>query len=329
MVIDELKDWHIEKSKELIVELTYRFARNQTSEVEKIAPASKTTAILTRNGKLVTTEIPISSTATSRLLAQDAAQDEARSLSFSQTSDRRHMGVSESAEASQRAPYLPWGLPPAGHPSPYYTSPYISQITPSSTLLQHTRTSQLVAELASRNALNHSRSVSRSVSRAPFGPDPTRYSSPVEGDMEEYIEWQKKRSGPRDQIPLEDAKNSLLDKLYSKDVIQGWKGDENEEKWEKLDIPAGLGRRLARDVGKWGREKADLKPNNAQNIARLPRSHGVGLQSTRGKILRSVEESDSLPDRQPDGYEAFHSEDDLNLTLIDNDGEIDLEILEE
>ncbi|MCJ1279583.1 hypothetical protein MMC21_007407, partial [Puttea exsequens] len=106
----------------------------------------------------------------------------------------------------------------------------------------------LLAELASRNALNYNRSISRSVSCAPSGPDPTRYSSPIEGDIEEYIEWQKRRSSPRDQIPLEEAKNNLLDKLYSTDIIQGWKGDENEEKWEKLGIPAGLGRRLARDV---------------------------------------------------------------------------------
>ncbi|MCJ1277193.1 hypothetical protein MMC21_005003 [Puttea exsequens] len=381
MVLEELQNWHNEKRKELVVELTYRFARNQTREIGKTTSVPKTTAILTRNGKLTTTKIPTSSTATARLLAQDAAQNEAdpsltirrqiaetweckktscdnhgqqcwigkngghlpilnqdiyrwsaaistdisgrltateppTSIKLKFEKDLRNQGrrdrkktISESAETPQQAPQLPWGMPPAGHHLPHYIPPYIPQLSPPSTSLQHTRTSQLLAELASRNALYYNRSISRSVSCAPSGPDLTRYSSLIEGDIEEYIKWQK-RSSPRDQIPLEEAKNNLLDKLYSTDIIQGWKGDENEEKWEKLGIPAGLGRRLARDVGPMGWESS--QPG--------------------AKILRSVEHLDSPPDRQPDGqldrYKAFRGEDDQDdqdLTQIEIEDELDFE----
>ena len=77
MVLEELQDWYNKKRRELVVELIYRFARNQTGEIKKTTSVPKTTAILTRNNKLTTTEIPTSNTATARLLAQDAAQDEA------------------------------------------------------------------------------------------------------------------------------------------------------------------------------------------------------------------------------------------------------------
>ena len=116
--------------------------------------------------------------------------------------------------------------------------------------------------------MNPQRSVRRAFSRdgtfaseRPRGPtiapvaSEQRGSSPVHVDLEEFIDDLKLKATPHDRRALENAKNKLLNRHYRSHHIQRWKGDEYEDKWEKLGISPGIGRELADNVGAFERRK--------------------------------------------------------------------------
>jgi len=70
----------------------------------------------------------------------------------------------------------------------------------------------------------------------------------VEGSLPEFIEWMKELK-PKYTKDFDNARDVLIDRGYTTDIIQQWKGDD--DKWGKL-LPGKTGIRLqlARHVGK-------------------------------------------------------------------------------
>lgn len=86
-------------------------------------------------------------------------------------------------------------------------------------------------------------------------------SSPVEtGDLSDYIHWQISRS-PKDKKAYLKALQILESWYYNLQTIQGWKGLDHEDKWEKLGIEPGIGIRIARDLSKWAKLSSKIVPD--------------------------------------------------------------------
>lgn len=194
------------------------------------------------------------------------------------------------------ASYAPgWGQPP----TTYVLPPPVQPMAPPP--LSSIRTSQLEAELHVRKTLERRESVfyrqpSRSRSSTTFATSPPlRGSSPVDGDVAEYIEWIKPKLHPRDEDTLEDAKNKLLDKGYTTRDVHGWKDDTFEHKWRSWRLCLELAVHslvLSANLGV-KRSKSKLKVSLALGISRTflqevrwpqlptdqtPQGLGLGLQ---------------------------------------------------
>lgn len=189
------------------------------------------------------------------------------------------------------------------------------------------RTHQLEAELDSRRvlerrleqreSLSHPRS-SRSTTRGFATSPPNRGSSPVDGDIADFIEWTKPRLHPRENMNLEDAKRKLLDKSYTTRHVQEWQGEAYEHKWEKLEIKPGIGRELARHVGQFGREKRQNQAITTTSSRRLPKASAGGSLASptyipdspaRNRVINSIESDDYLHDGQGGDYGGSYSGD--------------------
>ena len=210
-----------------------------------------------------------------------------------------------------------FGQPPPLYPYGYGFQPLISG--PQS--LRDTRTSDLIKELRSRDVdpfettTRPPHSISRSVT-AISGLSSYRNSSPVEGELAEFVGWLSKKH-PEYIIGYEEAKDELMDQGYTIDIIQAWKNDEHEEQWRKLGIRPGIGRQFARNVGKWGRERQVQTTPHVGGLGRtLPLSPPRQPLASRpqqtsykqGHIIPSVETKayeDETQDDDPDTYDLY------------------------
>lgn len=209
-----------------------------------------------------------------------------------------------------------WGAPPAPYSS-YGAYGYMPPPPPPTPLpnLSLFRTSALEAEIYVRKPSRHrERSVTRESSRSMtrfVTPSPAlRGSSPVDGDIAEYVDWIKPKMHDRYIRQLEDAKQKLLDEGYTTRDVQGWKGDDYEHKWKSLEIPPGIGRSLARSVAQFGREREQVQgPGHigSRQISRLPERPSPGRNrqrmrtsasrppaSTEGRVIESIESDNGV-----------------------------------
>lgn len=151
-------------------------------------------------------------------------------------------------------PYLPYGRPFASPIQLPPTLPYT---------LQNVRTSELQKELEeraqelsglqSRSMTTPIRASRTSRPSATPGRQVDLRSSPVEGDLADFIEWIKKRRPRNETADYDDAYNKLMDEGLTTDLIQEWKS--NRDPWVALDIKYGISIHLARGVSRWGRER--------------------------------------------------------------------------
>jgi hypothetical protein len=160
------------------------------------------------------------------------------------------------------------------------------------------RTSDLIEKLHARGAAGTTtrrpHSISRSVIVTP-GLLSYRNSSPVEGELAEFIGWLCARH-PEFTEAYKKALDTLMEEGYTTDIIQAWKNDEHEAQWRKLGIKPGIGRRLARNISKWGHEKQARR-----FLARPQQSY-----KKQGHIIPSIETKaceDGTQDDDPGLYE--------------------------
>ena len=115
-----------------------------------------------------------------------------------------------------------------------------------------------------------------------------------------------------DQSVLEDAGQKLLDRHYKSHHIQKWKGNEYEERSERLAIEPGIGRDLADNIGAFGRRK-----QQAHALTHI-HSPAVSTSRTSKPVLDSIED-ESLGHRQQqeEEEEEFEGEFDLNETIFE------------
>lgn len=162
-------------------------------------------------------------------------------------------------------------------------------------------------------------------------------SSPVEGDLVDYIEWLKRRK-PLYLDDLDDALNKLLDGGFSTELIQDWKGHDDEN-WKTLHIKPGIGAQIARYISQWGRERQGIIPSARVSIAlptrtsprrlRVSSRHPVGASKpprNRSPIRPSVpyKSGTVLTSVERESGEAFEHEIDLGYARqhdYDLDGE--------
>ncbi len=84
---------------------------------------------------------------------------------------------------------------------------------------------------------------------------PVRPSSPVQGDdLRDYISWHVSRVSSTRARPFWHAFDELDARYYDLQTIQSWK-ERDESHWKSLNIPAGIGIQLARDVSKYARSR--------------------------------------------------------------------------
>ena len=84
---------------------------------------------------------------------------------------------------------------------------------------------------------------------------PVRPSSPVQGDdLRDYIFWHVFRVSSTRARPFWHAFDELNARYYDLQTIQSWK-ERDESHWKSLNIPAGIGIQLARDVSKYARSR--------------------------------------------------------------------------
>ena len=92
----------------------------------------------------------------------------------------------------------------------------------------------------------------------PFCPEVELRSSPVQEDLEEYIQWHIQRQ-PRKSVAFKDAFDKLDAAGYNVQAIQTWKGDAYENKWKDLEIPIRIDFQLARDASKFHKDNMETK----------------------------------------------------------------------
>jgi hypothetical protein len=166
------------------------------------------------------------------------------------------------------------------------------------------RTSDLIQELQARGAAGITTRRPRSTSRSAPGLPPHRDSSPVEGELAEFIGWLGARH-PEFTDAYQKALDTLIDEGYTTDIIQAWKNDEHEEQWRKLGVKPGIGRQLARNISKWGRERQVRR----KRLLSPPRRFSARPYSARpqqGHIIPSGGETaceDETQDDNPGLYE--------------------------
>ena len=219
------------------------------------------------------------------------------------------------------AGYTGWGPSTPAYGGCGYGLPTAPPMAPPP--LQSIRTSQLEAELNTRGSLqlrerSSTRQISRSATRDIGASPPLRDSSPVDGDIAEYIDWIKPKLHPSTEYDLDDAMNKLLDEQHTTRDVQGWKCDEFEYRWEKLQIKPGIGRSLARMVGQFGREREQSQARGHTRSGRLstlpsrssPHSyrHLTAISptvrypsATKGHVIESVEH-DTATRQEQDQY---------------------------
>ncbi|KAK3176135.1 hypothetical protein OEA41_008219 [Lepraria neglecta] len=214
-----------------------------------------------------------------------------------------------------------FGQPPPLYPYGYSFQPGFQPLISGPQSLRDTRTSDLIKELRSRDVdptettTRPPHSISRSVTATP-GLSSYRNSSPVEGELAEFVGWLSKKH-PEYIKAYEEAKDELMDQGYTTDIIQAWKNDEHEEQWRKLGIKPGIGRQLARNVSKWGRERQVQTTLHVGGLGRtLPLSPSRQRLASRpqqtsykqGHIIPSVETKayeDETQDDDPDIYDLY------------------------
>ena len=214
--------------------------------------------------------------------------------------EKNRLGANKTVQPNSMPPptlpasaYTPYRIPPypitysLPQPSPQLPSPATPQ-------LNTIRTSALTAELASRGVYIDPTPPSRyrTESAPPRRPSASPYprdvlrSSPIEGDLAEFIQWMKlKKSVVKNDF--DEAYNKLMDEGYTTEIFQPWKGDEHEAKWKALGIKPGVGRQLAQNVSKWGRER-ERSEARQQPATRTGRD-GINIshRSMTGSGLRS------------------------------------------
>ena len=233
------------------------------------------------------------------------------------------------------------GQPPPLYPYGYSFQPGFQPLISGPQSLRDTRTSDLIKELRSRDVdptettTRPPRSISRSVTATP-GLSSYRNSSPVEGELADFVGWLSKKH-PEYTEAYEEAKDELMDQGYTTDIIQAWKNDEHEEQWRKLGIKPGIGRQLARNVSKWGRERQVQKTPYCRGLSRtLPlspprRRLASKHQQTsykQGHIIPSVETKayeDKTQDDNPEIYKQGDIYGGANLSDSDCFAETQLE----
>lgn len=97
-----------------------------------------------------------------------------------------------------------------------------------------------------------------------------------------------------------------MDQYYTTRDVQGWKGDAFEHQWEKLEIPPGIGRSLARMVAQFGREREHIQGQgnpSPRRLSILPERPSPGRRDyisatsstrraqpqTEGRVIESIE----------------------------------------
>ena len=63
---------------------------------------------------------------------------------------------------------------------------------------------------------------------------PARQSSPVQGDLDEYVEWLAPQLKERDREALQRARDTLVEKYYGTEDVQPWK--DCDERWERISL---------------------------------------------------------------------------------------------
>jgi hypothetical protein len=127
-------------------------------------------------------------------------------------------------------------------------------------------------------------------------------SSPVEGDLEVYLDWLNTQLSNRESEALERARNILLDKYYGTEDVQQWK--DCDERWERMGIPPGIGRKIATYVSRWRRQQQQ--------------EQGPRRPHSPGKIVRSIETQDT----QDDTYKSYRGEVDLDDLEDEEDSQV-------
>ncbi len=217
------------------------------------------------------------------------------------------------------APATPFGPPIASGHGCGYGPGYSSPQLPPHMQLQNIRTSQMEQELDTRKLFERAKMNQRGVSYTPL---PSRNSSPVEGNLADYVNWIKKMR-PEYAADFRIAKNVLMGVGYTTEVIQLWKDDTT--KWKEL-LPneVGIGLQLSRNVGKWGRSighesGSRLISNLPQRFSpRKPISEArstIALSTYKpGSIMPSIEQPIGQEEDTEDVWYGDADSDDLDGT---------------
>lgn len=186
-------------------------------------------------------------------------------------------------------------LPP-GYPQPYSLPPLppIQQVQPQpSAPVIYNITYGPGGELQAQSRLSATPMRRLSVTPARYSstpiPEDVPRSSPVDGELEEFIAWMKKKR-PGNAKLFEEAYNKLIDIGYTHvDLFQRWR---NDEEWVKRGILPGIGIQMAEKVSEWG---------SSRIIARSTRPlRATSELPTHKKIYQSIE-------HQPRGGPTNHS----------------------
>ena len=162
--------------------------------------------------------------------------------------------------------------------------------------------------LARTSARTPAKTPSRTPARTPI-PSlfSVRHSSPVQGDLDEYISWLAPQLKEREQQALERARDILSEKYYGTEDVQPWK--DCDERWEGMHIPPGIGRKIASNISRWRREQTQQQPQ----------------RPSPQRIIHSIEDS-------PAGYRYGCYNGDLDLDIQkawDEDSQVDSQMTRE
>jgi hypothetical protein len=123
---------------------------------------------------------------------------------------------------------------------------------------------------------------------------PVRPSSPVQGDdLRDYIFWHVSRVSSTRARSFWHAFDELNARYYDLQTIQSWK-ERDESHWKSLNIPAGIGIQLARDVSKYARSrgsgsggKLPSEPTAEDTPASCSRSSTSAQQARRSSAVQA------------------------------------------